>query len=81
MMADEAEPVRGRSLSRRRLGGRCPPSASASLASRIANASELWPPPFLQDSVLPDVGCRRVSIRSSGSSRVSRRNEISPWTG
>ena len=55
-MADEAEPVRGRSLSRRRVRGRCPFSASASLASRIANASEFRPPFFLLESVLPDVG-------------------------
>ena len=55
-MADEAEPVWRQSMSRRRVRGRCPSSASASLASRIANASECRPPSLLLDSVLPDVG-------------------------
>ena len=55
MIADEAEPVRRRSLSRRRVRGRCPSSASASLASRIADASDVRPPSFLLESVLPDV--------------------------
>ena len=55
MIAYEAEPVRRRSLSRRRMGGLCLSSASASLASRIADASDVRPPFLLLESVLPDV--------------------------